>query len=500
MVGNLDILAIAPEIALTAAVVVLLLVEVNFDPHPRVWGGIAGVGIVAATVLSVFQWVEWSGGSGELAFSGMITGDGFSAMAGMVVFPLAGLSLMSGWRLVTEMRRRGAEMVSLLLLAAAGAHLMAASANLIMLFIALEVFSISLYVLAGFTRSWADADEAALKYFLLGAFASAVFLNGVALLFAATGSLSIYGDPTIYEASARGIIRADAGIAAFLDSTIILEPGLLLAGIALLIVGLGFKVTAAPFHVWSPDVYQGAPGGITGFLAASAKVAGFAALARVLTVALGANIADWAPAVAVIAAVSIVLGTLLALAQTDIKRMLAYSSVAHAGFILTSLVAGPAGVSDMWFYVATYAVSVVAAFGVAAIVSGHTMGRSPLSSYEGLARRSPFLAAVLGITMLSMAGIPLTTGFVGKLAVFTAAADAGYLWLVILALVASVAGLYFYLRVIVLMYFRPTSDDAIAPRVDWSSGIALGVATLATVLIGVVPWWLLNLLNDALPF
>ena len=197
-----------------------------------------------------------------------------------------------------------------MLLAAAGAHLMAAAADLIVLFIGLEVFSISLYVLAGFTRERADADEASLKYFLLGAFASAVFLYGVALVFAATGTTTIYGS---------------GGIADYLADYVVLRPGVLLAGLALLLAGMAFKVTAAPFHVWAPDVYQGAPGGITGFLAASAKVAGFAALARVLTAALGARVADWAPAVAVLAAISVVVGTLLAIAQDDVKRLLAYS-------------------------------------------------------------------------------------------------------------------------------------------------------------------------------
>jgi len=357
---------------------------------------------------------------------------------------------------------------------------MAASANLVMLFIALEVFSISLYVLAGFTRGDSKSDEAALKYFLLGALASAIFLYGVALVFAATGTTSMYGAQS------------------FLDSTIILKPGILLAGIALLLVGLAFKVSAAPFHVWAPDVYQGSPTGVTGFLAAGAKVAGFAAMARVLVVPLGSYIADWAPAIAVLSAASVIIGSLLAIAQTDIKRMLAYSSVAHAGFIMTALVAGPEGVADMWFYVSTYAIQVVGAFAVVGAVSGTRSGSAPLTQYAGLGARSPFLAGSLGLFMLAMGGIPLTAGFVGKAAVFRSALDADYLWLVITALVAAVAGLFFYLRVIVLMYMQPAEEDALlAPALG--ARLSILIAATVTVVVGVVPWPLLDWVRDALP-
>ena len=284
---SLTFLSVAPEIAVAAAVVLLLMVEVTFKPRAAVWGAIAGAGLAAGAALSAWQWVAHRGADAGVFWHEMIAVDGFSALAGMLVFPLAGLGLMSAWRLAAAQRRRGAEFVALVMLAATGAHLMAASADLIMLFIGLEVFSLSLYVLAGFTRERRDADEASLKYFLLGAFASAVFLYGVALVFAATGTTTIYGPD---------------GIADYLGGTIIFRPGVLLAGLALLLVGMAFKVSAAPFHVWAPDVYQGAPGGITGFLAASAKVAGFAALARVLTAALGARADDWVPAVAGLAA------------------------------------------------------------------------------------------------------------------------------------------------------------------------------------------------------
>ena len=477
---NVDLLSIAPELILTIAVVFLLMIDVQWQPGHRWWGMAAAAGLAGAIAASVLQWSGHRGADAAVYFKDMIAVDGFSAFAGMLIFPITGLALLTAWPLVRALGRRGAEFVVLVLIASAGAHLMAAAANLVMLFIALEVFSISLYVLAGFTRDRVEADEAALKYFLLGALASAILLYGIALVFAATGTTSIYG------------------IAGFLGGELLFRPGILLAGIALLLVGLGFKVSAAPFHVWAPDVYQGAPGGVAGFLVASAKIAGFAAAARVLTVALDARMEDWVPAVAVMAAVSIVVGTLLAIAQTDLKRMLAYSGVAHAGFILTALVAGSAGVDEMWFYVATYSVQVVAAFAVAAVVSGPQQGPAPLAEYAGLSTRAPGLAACLGLMMLAMGGIPLTAGFVGKAAVFSAAIGADYLWLVILALVSAVAGLFFYLRVVVLMYMQP-GDGVTEIRVPLGTRIALGVAVIVTVLAGVAPWPLLKWLGEALP-
>ncbi len=484
---SLSFLAVAPEIALAAAVVILLMVEVTFKPRPAVWGVIAGVGLAAGATLAAWQWVAHRGADAGVFWHGMIATDGFAAFAGMLVFPLAGLGLMSAWRLAVSQHRRGAEFVALVMLAATGAHLMAAAADLIVLFIGLEVFSISLYVLAGFTRERSDADEAAMKYFLLGAFASAVFLYGLALVFAATGSTTIYGS---------------GGIADYLSGTILFRPGVLLAGLALLLVGMAFKVSAAPFHLWAPDVYQGAPGGITGFLAAAAKVAGFAALARVLTAALGARATDWVPAVAVLAAASVVVGTLLAIVQDDVKRLLAYSSVAHAGFILTALVAGRGGIGDMWFYLATYAVQVLGAFTVAAVVSGDGAGRSPLEHWAGLGRRAPGLAAAMTLMMLAMGGIPMTAGFAGKVAVFRDAIDAGYLWLVIVAVLATVAGLFFYLRVIVAMYLSGPDEEAAVPAgpaIGWGARVVLAVAAAATLVLGVAPWPLLRVLRDALP-
>ncbi len=289
--------------------------------------------------------------------------------------------------------------------------------------------------------------------------------------------------------------------AEFLAENLLLDSAALLAGIGLLIVGLAFKVSAAPFHMWAPDVYQGAASGVSGFMTAGAKVAGFAALARIAVTSYAPYISDWAPAVAVIAAVSVVVGTMLAIAQSDIKRMLAYSSIAHAGFILTGLVAGIDGVPYVWFYVVTFAFQVLGAFAVVSVVSGPSGTRSALTDYAGLAQRAPVLAGSLALLMFSMAGIPLTAGFLSKIYVFREAIDAGYLWLVILGAVASVAGLFFYLRVIVLLYMNPQGEEGVVTegRVGDSIRVALTGVAVVTLAFGIVPGPLLDVVTSALP-
>ncbi len=376
----------------------------------------------------------------------------------------------------------------LVFMAIAGFQFMAVSANLVMMFMGLEIASISLYVLAGITRERPESDEAALKYFLLGSFASALFIYGVALAFAGTGGISIYE------------------IGAFLRSNVVLEPGVLLVAMALLIAGLAFKVSAAPFHVWAPDTYQGSPAGIVGFMASGAKVGAFAGLGRIVITAFPLYDTEWALGLAFLAVLSIATGTLLAIAQSDIRRMLAYSGVAHAGFILTGLTAGEAGMPAVWFYLAVYTVQLIGAFAVVAAVAGPTAAGSPLADYEGLSRKSPLLAAVLSLLMLAMSGVPLTAGFVGKFGVFAAAWRADFEWLVIIALVASVAGFFFYLRVIVLMYMRepafaeaPGTMRARFEPVGAARWVLIVVVAI-TVAFGVYPTPLLELVERALPF
>ncbi|MDH3425743.1 MAG: NADH-quinone oxidoreductase subunit N [Acidimicrobiia bacterium] len=485
----MSFLGVAVELWLVAGALVVLLADITWRPPLRVLGIIAGLSLAGAVTASVAQWRQAVvDGTASLEFSDMIAVDGFSAFGGLLIVVITGLGLAASWDLVEQLRDRAAEFIVLTLLAAAGVHVMAAAANFIVLFIGLEIASISLYILAGYTREREDADEAALKYFLLGAFASAVFIYGVSLIFASTGTTSLYG------------------VSDYLVSVVVLRPAVLFVGAALVIVGLGFKVSAAPFHMWAPDVYQGAPSGIAGYMTAAAKVGGFAALGRVLAVPLSTYITDWAPIIAAIAAASVVLGTVLAIAQTDIKRMLAYSSVAHAGFILTAMVAGGDGLDAMWFYLATYSLQVIGAFAIVATVGGAGEGRSPLTDFTGLGSRSPLLAATLATFMLAMGGIPLTAGFAGKVAVFQAAIDAGYLWLAIVGVLAATAGLFFYLRVIVLMYMQaPAMAEApgaaiSSPQASLPTQGVLAVTGAITIGFGIVPWPLLDIVADALPF
>ncbi|MGH8935506.1 MAG: NADH-quinone oxidoreductase subunit N [Acidimicrobiia bacterium] len=489
MTTNISFLAIAPEVVLTAGILAVLLAEVTFSPpRPRLgrWlGAISGLTLAGALAGAVWQGLRL-GAEGGLYYGEMVALDGLAVVGRLVLVLVAALGLGTAWPLVEALGRRGAEFVALLLVSLTGMTLMAASANLLMLFLALEVASISLYVMAGIARATVEGDEAAMKYFLLGSFASAVFLYGAALTYAATGTLSL------------------EGVRGFLAGNVVARPGVLLAGVALLMVGLAFKVSAAPFHMWSPDVYQGAPAGAAGFMASGAKVAGFAALIRVLLSGFEGRQADWAPAVAVLAALSVVVGTVLAIAQSDIRRMLAYSSVAHAGFIMTGLVAGPDGLTGVWFYLATYGVQLVAAFAVVMVMAGPEAGRSALADYSGLSERSPLLAGVLSLMMVAMAGIPATTGFVGKVGVFTAALGAGYLWLVVLGLVGAVAGLFFYLRVIVLMYMQaPVPAEApgaarAGPLPGRLVSAVLVVSTVITLLFGILPAPLLELIRASI--
>jgi NADH-quinone oxidoreductase subunit N len=348
------------------------------------------------------------------------------------------------------------------------------------MFLGLEIGSISLYVLAGFSRQEPRSEEAAIKYFLLGSFASAIFVYGVALVFAGTGSLDLFDQREL-------LLRQ-----------IVLRPGVILIGLGLVIVGLAFKVTAAPFHAWAPDVYQGAPAGTVGFMAAIAKVGGFAALARVLVTGFESYLDTWATVVAALAVLSMLLGSFLAVVQTDFRRLLAYSGVSHAGFILTGIVAGHNGLGSIWFYLAVYAVQLVGAYAVVAAVSGAASAGSSITAYAGLARRQPLLARSLTILLLGMAGIPLTSGFIAKFGVFQEAFRAGYGWLVLVAVLASVVSFFIYLRVVVAMYMQePETSEPLA--VSRPLRVVLVTALAVTLVFGLFPVPLLRLTALSLP-
>ena len=458
----------------------------NGNRHPSRLNLLA-VGLLGLAALGTGGQGWWLGRfeAGEVSgtlrpFGGMVVIDRYAIFAGFLLITVAALGVGAGARFFESLGRRAAEGLALLLLSTAGFILMASTTQLVMMFLGLEIGSISLYVLAGFSRLERRSEEAAIKYFLLGSFASAIFVYGVALVFAGTGSLDLLEQRSL------------------LDREIILRPAVLLIGLGLVVVGLAFKVTAAPFHAWAPDVYQGAPAGTVGFMAALAKVGGFAALARVLVTGFESYIGTWGTVVAALAVLSMLVGSFLGVVQSDFRRLLAYSGVAHAGFILTGVVAGTSGVASIWFYLAVYAIQLVGAYAVVAAVSGAASAGSPLSSYAGLGRRQPLLAQSLTILLLGMAGIPFTSGFIAKFGVFQDAFRAGFGWLVVVALVASVVSFFIYLRVIVAMYMQePEGTETLS--VSRPLRLVLIAAIAVTLVLGLFPIPLLRLTAISLP-
>jgi NADH-quinone oxidoreductase subunit N len=367
------------------------------------------------------------------------------------------------------------EFYGLVLFAVAGMMLMASSADLIVTFIALETFSIALYVLVGFRTRSLVSQESAMKYFLLGAFSSAFFLLGIALVYGVTGSTNLYG--VADSGSPQGIVQ-------YLTTTPPTDVGILVVAVGFLIVGLGFKVAAVPFHMWTPDAYQGAPSPVTGFMAAGTKLAAFAALLRLLDVSLFQLRDDWRPLVLAVATATMVVGSLFAVVQEDVKRILAYSSIAHAGFVFTAIVAtNDRGISGALFYLVTYGLTVVGAFAIVAVVGGRDENRTRLSDYKGLFYQRPLLAGALTLFLLSLAGVPLTSGFVAKLVVFGPAVDAGYAWLVVIGAIASAIAAFFYLRIMVVMYMQEPDEGAPQIAVGPLAGAVVGITALATVVV-----------------
>ncbi len=357
--------------------------------------------------------------------------------------------------------------------------------DLLTMFVALEVFSLPLYIMCGLARRRRLlSQEASLKYFLLGAFSSAIFLYGTALLYGVTG--------TVQLAVMRQALVPEAA-----------DLAIVVVGVVMVLTGLLFKVGAVPFHAWTPDVYTGAPTPVTGFMAACTKVAAFGALLRVLYVGLPQLIETWEPAVLAVAVVTMVVGSVVAITQTDVKRMLAYSSIAHAGFILTGVVAIE-GISAVLFYLIAYGLSTIGAFAVVTLVrerdveGGITGEATHLSQWAGLGRRSPLLAGTFTLFLLAFAGIPLTSGFTAKFGVFSAAVVGGHAWLAVVGVLASAVAAFFYVRVIVLMYFTASPhEQAVVASASPLSAVVIAIGAAATIVLGVLPSPLLELAATA---
>jgi NADH-quinone oxidoreductase subunit N len=430
------------------------------EQSQKVLGLIGLVGTVAALIAT---WVMAQ--SPGFAFWNMIHVDGFSVFFHVLVIAIAIVLILTSYEYLAVQRLRAGEYYALILFGLVGMCLMSSAVELVMIFIALEISSISTYILAGFRRRSATSSESSLKYFLLGSFATAFFLYGVALIFGATGSTNI------------------DEISAVLNSGQV--PLLAYVAMALMFVGLGFKVAAAPFHVWTPDVYEGAPAPIVGFMSTAPKAAAFAVLLRVL---FEANAPGRFWFIWISAVLSMTLGNIAALVQDNVKRLLAYSSIAHAGYMLVAFAAMPElGTSAVMFYAASYAAMNVGAFAVVSHFANWGERYVTLKDYAGLGRRSPVLAGALTIFLISLIGIPITGGFFAKFYVFSAALQSNLVVLTIIGVTNSAIGAYYYLKIIVMMYMREATEDVPVLPIPVSLGAALVITLAATIYLGVLP-------------
>lgn len=443
-----------------------------------------GVGTIV-TCIPVWQRVQDPERGPISVVAGAIGIDGFSVLATGII---ASVVVLSAMLLPGYMRREdmhGSEMYVLVLLSAAGGVIMASANDLIVMFIGLEALSISIYILAAMHVRRPESQEAGFKYFILGAFSSAFFLYGIALVYGATGSTNLIA------------------ITEFLTSRVLLNNGLLMMGIAMLLVGFGFKIAAVPFHSWTPDVYQGAPTPITGFMAAAVKVGAFGGLIRVFYLALDTYAVDWQPVIYALALLSMVVGASLAIVQTDVKRMLAYSSINHAGIVLVGLQAATGrGIEAMLFYLVAYAFMVVGSFAVVGLVTQQGDAASSLDDFKGLSRSRPALALALTVLLFAQAGIPGTSGFFGKFYVIGAAVEARSFWLALAVMVTSVISAVLYLKIIVAMYLSGDEGEVVVGpnvRVPRAAAFAVIITIAITIGAGVVPHVLVDVVRDATP-
>lgn len=497
-VGNPDVnlTLILPELIVGIAGVVVMIVDAFSGPRQRhVTGTLALISLLAAAGASISLWT--SPPAATSAFNGMIVLDELR-LSFTLIFVLVAIltALISTVWIDTENLPAG-EFHSLLLFATAGMMLMASAGDLVIVFLGLEILSIATYVLAGFRRSDTRSNESSLKYFILGSFASAFLLYGIALIYGATTTTTLPGSTNI------------ATIASRLDQS--LYPPLLFAGIAMLLVGFSFKIATAPFHVWTPDVYEGAPTPVTAFMAAGPKAAGFASFMRVFLfgfpiVTAAASTAGyahktWVGALAIMAALTMTIGNVCAIVQNNVKRMLAYSSIAHAGYALVGFVAAGAAtdptqrgaaITAVVFYLLTYAVMNMGAFAIVTIIARRDDRRNETDDYNGIGFRSPVLAFSLAIFLLSLLGMPLTAGFMGKIMVFGAAVNQGYVWLVVLGVLNTAISAYYYLRLIIVMFFRERTAIWEPPRIPVAVAVALILTIVGVFYLGLFPGRVIN--------
>jgi NADH-quinone oxidoreductase subunit N len=489
---DVNLTLISPELIVGVAGVVVMLVDAFTRRGQRsITAGLSIFALIAAGVASIWLWLKWPGARN--AFNGMIVLDELRLSFTLIFLIVSILTVLIATIWIKNEELPAGEFHSLLMFATCGMMLMASAGDLVIVFLGLEILSIATYVMAGFRRTDVRSNESSLKYFILGSFASAFLLYGIALIYGATATGPDQPGTTNIALIAERMNQS-------------LYPPLLFAGIAMLLVGFGFKIATAPFHVWTPDVYEGAPTPVTAFMAAGPKAAGFASFMRVFlfgfpivtaaTTTAGYAHKSWVGALAIMAALTMTVGNVVAIVQNNVKRMLAYSSIAHAGYALVGFVAAGAAtdpeqrngaVTAVAFYLLTYAVMNMGAFAVVTIIARSNDRQNKVEDYNGIGFSSPVLAFSLSIFLLSLLGMPLTAGFMGKIVVFSAALRHGYVWLVVLGVLNTAVSAYYYLRLIIVMFFRERTTSWEAPRIPASLAVALILTIVGVFYLGLFP-------------
>ena len=457
--------AIIPMLCVALAGLVVLLAEAFRERGEKMpIGGLAIIGLVGAGAASILLWNR------NATSFGVVTADNFSLFVNLVLVAVGILTVIFSSQTVDRDKIPAGEYYAIMLFAIVGMMLMGQATDLLVIFLALETMSIAVYILTGIRRDQQQSTEAAFKYFLLGAFASAFFLYGIAFLYGVTGSTNLDRIGSVIAAQSMS------------------GNPMILLGVGLLIVGFAFKVAAVPFHMWSPDVYEGAPAVVTGFMSTGVKAAAVAAFVRVFLSSLEPMITDWAPVLWVMAAATMILGTVVGVAQTSLKRMLAYSSVAHGGYLLAGLVAGnDVGKAAILFYLAAYALTNLGAFGVIALLGTRERANDDLRDYAGLFKSHPALAVLMTFFLLSLGGFPPTAGFIAKWYVFSAAIGSGYYSLAIIGVLSSVVSVFFYLRIVVMMFMTDRDARQVPAPITTMAYVGLALSLAGVLYLGVLP-------------
>lgn len=462
---------VMPEIIMTGLALFVLVLDLLLKRKETV----AFFSIASAAVVLYLVF-----GTSGTTFDGMFVADGYSMFFKVIFLVSLILTILISVKYIAIERVNFGEYYGLMLSSTLGMMIMASAGDLIVLYLGLELMALSTYVLAGFLRHSVRSNEAAIKYFLLGAFASALLLYGISLLYGLTGTTDI------------------RGVAAYISENGLAGNMALTLSLLLFVAAFSFKIAAAPFHMWAPDVYEGAPTSITAFMSVGPKAAGFAALGRVLLIAFASLKVQWTGVLIPIAVLTMAVGNVVALSQTNIKRMLAYSSIAHAGYALLGVIAGgPEGVAGMMSYLLIYAFMNIGAFAVIIMLRTEGFSGENISDFEGLSKKHPLASALMLVFMFSLTGIPPTAGFVGKFYVFMSAVNAGYIWLVVVAVIFSVISAFFYLRVVMYMYMREPKAE-VELSTSPALGLALTLTALGVLVIGILPGKLLNLARLAI--